>query len=255
MSDLTALTIAEARDQLAAGKISAVELAEAHLAVMEKAADLNAFITTTPDIARTRAQESDARIQSGEAGALEGIPLGIKDLFCTEGVMTTAASHILDGFTPRYESTVGQKLRDAGSVMLGKMNLDEFAMGSATITSYYGPTINPWKAKGATTDLVPGGSSGGSAAVEVAAGLSRAWARRGTDTGGSIRQPASFCGIVGVKPTYGRCSRWGVVAFASSLDQAGPMTRTVRDAAIMLKAMCGHDPKDSTSAPLRRAGL
>ena len=245
MTALTSLTIAEARAKLAAREISAVELTEAHLAAMEKAADLNAFITTTPEIARARAQAADARLKKGEAGALEGIPLGIKDLFCTEGVLTTAGSHILDGFKPRYESTVTAKLRAAGAVMLGKLNMDEFAMGSATITSFYGPTKNPWKAKGSSADLVPGGSSGGSAA-SVAAGL--VMGATGTDTGGSIRQPASFTGIVGVKPTYGRCSRWGIVAFASSLDQAGPMTRTVRDAAIMLKAMCGHDPKDSTSA-------
>src|SRR5687767_15168567 len=214
---------------------------------MERAKDLNAFITMTPDLARERARESDKRLFAGQAGSLEGIPLGIKDLFCTEGVLTTAASHILDGFTPPYESTVTQKLRDAGSVMLGKLNLDEFAMGSANITSYYGAVKNPWKAKGRNVELVPGGSSGGSAA-SVSAHL--VMGATGTDTGGSIRQPAAFCGIVGVKPTYGRCSRWGVVAFASSLDQAGPMTRTVRDAAIMLRAMAGHDPKDSTSANL-----
>ncbi|TAL03142.1 MAG: Asp-tRNA(Asn)/Glu-tRNA(Gln) amidotransferase subunit GatA [Rhodospirillaceae bacterium] len=245
MTSLTALTIADARDQLAAGKVSAVELADAHLAAMEKAADLNAFITTTPDVARDRAKASDTRRKKGDVGALDGIPLGIKDLFCTEGVLTTAASHILDGFKPPYESTVTAKLRDAGAVMLGKLNLDEFAMGSATITSYYGPTKNPWKAKGSSVDLVPGGSSGGSAAA-VAASL--CMGATGTDTGGSIRQPAAFTGIVGVKPTYGRCSRWGIVAFASSLDQAGPMTRTVRDSAIMLQVMCGHDPKDSTSS-------
>jgi aspartyl-tRNA(Asn)/glutamyl-tRNA(Gln) amidotransferase subunit A len=242
---LTSLTIAEARDQLAAGKISALELTEAHLAAMEKAAGLNAYITTTADLARERAKASDARRKSGAVGALEGIPLGIKDLFCTEGVLTTAASHILDGFKPPYESTVSGKLRDAGAIMLGKLNLDEFAMGSATITSYYGPTLNPWKSKDGAANLVPGGSSGGSAAA-VAANL--CLGATGTDTGGSIRQPAAFTGIVGVKPTYGRCSRWGIIAFASSLDQAGPMTRTVRDSAIMLQSMCGHDPKDSTSS-------
>jgi len=247
MGSLTTLTIAEARDKLKAGDISAVELTDAYLAAMDKAANLNAFITTTPDLARSQAKASDARRKAGEVGALEGIPLGIKDLFCTEGVLTTAASHILDGFKPLYESTVSGNLLKAGSIMLGKLNLDEFAMGSATITSYYGPTVNPWKAKGSNADLVPGGSSGGSAAA-VAANL--CMGATGTDTGGSIRQPAAFAGIVGVKPTYGRCSRWGVVAFASSLDQAGPMTRTVRDSAIMLKVMCGHDPKDSTSSTL-----
>jgi len=246
VSALTSFTIADAREKLAKKEFTALELAEAHLGAMERAKDLNAFITTTADLARERAKQSDARLQAGTAGALEGIPLGIKDLFCTEGVLTTAASHILDGFTPRYESTVSQKLRDAGSVMLGKLNLDEFAMGSANITSYYGPVKNPWKPKDRNVELVPGGSSGGSAA-SVAAHL--VMGATGTDTGGSIRQPAAFCGIVGVKPTYGRCSRWGVVAFASSLDQAGPMTRTVRDAAIMLKVMAGYDPKDSTSAP------
>ncbi len=247
MTQLTSLTIAAAREKLAKKEFTALELTEAHLGAMERAKDLNAFITVTADVARARAKDADMRIAAGQAGALEGIPLGIKDLFCTEGVLTTAASHILDGFTPPYESTVTQKLRDAGSVMLGKLNLDEFAMGSANITSYYGPVKNPWKAKGRNVELVPGGSSGGSAA-SVAAHL--AMGATGTDTGGSIRQPAAFCGIVGVKPTYGRCSRWGVVAFASSLDQAGPMTRTVRDAAIMLRAMSGYDPKDSTSAPM-----
>ncbi len=247
MTDLTALTIAAARDSLAKKEFTALELADAHLAAMERAKGLNAFITMTPDVARTRAKESDVRLRAGKGGALEGIPVGIKDLFCTEGVLTTAASHILDGFTPQYESTVSQNLRDAGAVMLGKMNLDEFAMGSSNMTSYYGPVKNPWKAKGRSADLVPGGSSGGSAAA-VAGHL--AMGATGTDTGGSIRQPAAFAGIVGVKPTYGRCSRWGIVAFASSLDQAGPMTRTVRDAAIMLRTMAGHDPKDSTSAPL-----
>jgi len=247
MTDLTSLTIASARDKLVNKEFSALELTDAHLAAMDKAKDLNAFIVTTPEEARARAKAADVRLQAGKAGALEGIPLGIKDLFCTEGVQTTAASHILEGFKPQYESTVSQKLRDAGSVMLGKLNLDEFAMGSSNMTSYFGPVKSPWKAKGRSDVLVPGGSSGGSAAA-VSGYL--AMGATGTDTGGSIRQPAAFCGIVGVKPTYGRCSRWGVVAFASSLDQAGPMTRTVRDAAIMLKVMCGHDPKDSTSAPM-----
>ena len=246
MGELTSLTIAEARDRLVKKEFTSVELIEAHIVAGEQAKGLNAFITPVPDIARERAKESDWRLQNNEAGPLEGIPLGIKDLFCTEGVLTTAASNILDGFTPQYESTVSQKLRDAGSVMLGKLNLDEFAMGSSNTTSYYGNARNPWKGWNGA-DLVPGGSSGGSAAA-VAAHI--AMGATGTDTGGSIRQPASFCGVVGVKPTYGRCSRWGIVAFSSSLDQAGPMTRTVRDAAIMLKAMSGHDPKDSTSAPL-----
>ena len=248
MAALTDLTIAEAGDRLAAGDFTSEELTRAHLEAMEANRHLNAFITETPELAIERAKASDQRRAKGEAvGSMDGIPVAIKDLFCTEGVLTTAASHILDGFVPPYESTVSANLRDAGAVMLGKTNLDEFAMGSANITSYYGPVKNPWKSKDGR-DLVPGGSSGGSAAA-VAAHLCLGAA--GTDTGGSIRQPASFCGIVGMKPTYGRCSRWGTVAFASSLDQAGPMTRTVRDAAIMLQAMAGHDPKDSTSAPLK----
>jgi aspartyl-tRNA(Asn)/glutamyl-tRNA(Gln) amidotransferase subunit A len=247
MTDLTQLTIAEARDQLAAGECTSVQLTEAYLKAMEAGRDLNAYITETPDVALQRAKESDARRAKGETlGAMDGIPVAIKDLFCTEGVLTTAASHILDGFVPPYESTVSANLRAAGAVMLGKTNLDEFAMGSANITSYYGPVKNPWKSSNGK-DLVPGGSSGGSAAA-VAGRM--AMAATGTDTGGSIRQPASFCGITGLKPTYGRCSRWGTIAFASSLDQAGPMTQTVRDAAIMLSAMAGHDAKDSTSAPV-----
>jgi aspartyl-tRNA(Asn)/glutamyl-tRNA(Gln) amidotransferase subunit A len=214
---------------------------------MSAAQDLNAYITETPEIALERAKASDARRKAGEvAGPMDGIPVAVKDLFGTEGVLTTAASHILDGFKPTYESTVTANLRDGGAVMLGKTNLDEFAMGSANMTSYYGAVKNPWKGADGK-DLVPGGSSGGSASA-VAAQI--AVAATGTDTGGSIRQPASFCGIVGMKPTYGRCSRWGVVAFASSLDQAGPLTRTVRDAAIMLGEMAGHDVKDSTSAPI-----
>lgn len=247
MTKLTELNIASARDGLAKGDFCAAELAEAYIKAMEAGRDLNAFITETPEIAIERARESDARRAKGDAmGAMEGIPIAMKDLFCTEGVLTTAGSHILDGFVPPYESTVSANLRHAGAVMLGKTNLDEFAMGSSNITSYFGPVKNPWKGQDGK-DLVPGGSSGGSAAA-VAGGL--AMAATGTDTGGSIRQPASFCGIVGLKPTYGRCSRWGTVAFASSLDQAGPMTQTVRDAAIMLGAMAGHDPKDSTSAPI-----
>ncbi|MGC2855277.1 Asp-tRNA(Asn)/Glu-tRNA(Gln) amidotransferase subunit GatA [Novispirillum sp. DQ9] len=247
MTKLTSLTIAQARDGLRKGEFSARELTAAYVQAMEKHRDLNAYITETPETALERAERSDARLKAGSAGAMEGIPVAIKDLFCTEGVLTTAASHILDGFKPPYESTVSAKLRDAGAVMLGKTNLDEFAMGSSNMTSYYGGVKNPWKRAGDTTDLVPGGSSGGSAAA-VAAHI--AVAATGTDTGGSIRQPAAFCGITGLKPTYGRCSRWGVVAFASSLDQAGPMTRDVRDAAIMLGAMAGLDPKDSTSAPI-----
>ena len=204
-------------------------------------------MTETPELARAAAAASDKRLASGSAGALEGIPLGIKDLFCTKDVLTTAGSHILDGFKPPYESTVTQNLWDAGAVMLGKLNMDEFAMGSSNETSFYGPVINPWRRKGANTNLVPGGSSGGSAA-SVAARL--VMGATGTDTGGSIRQPAAVTGIAGIKPTYGRCSRLGIVAFASSLDQAGPMARTVRDCAIMLKAMASHDPLDSTSADL-----
>ncbi len=244
---LTSLDVAGARDLLDAGETSSLELTEACLKAMEAGRDLNAFITESPEAALERARTSDQRRARGETlGRLDGIPIAIKDLFCTEGVPTTAGSHILDGFVPTYESTVSAKLWNAGAVMLGKTNLDEFAMGSANVTSYYGPVKNPWTLDDGK-DRVPGGSSGGSAAA-VAAHM--ATAAIGTDTGGSIRQPGSFCGIVGAKPTYGRCSRWGIVAFASSLDQAGPMTRTVRDSAIMLGAMAGHDPKDSTSADL-----
>jgi aspartyl-tRNA(Asn)/glutamyl-tRNA(Gln) amidotransferase subunit A len=246
-SRLTDLSVAEAGDGLRTGAFSSVELTRSLLEAIETKRDSNAFITVTPEIALERAAASDARRAEGAAaGPLDGIPIAVKDLFCTEGVLTTAGSHILDGFVPTYESTVSAKLRAAGAVMLGKTNLDEFAMGSSNVTSFYGPVRSPWGPKDGK-DLVPGGSSGGSAAA-VAGRLSLA--ATGTDTGGSIRQPASFCGIVGMKPTYGRCSRWGIVAFASSLDQAGPMTRTVRDAAIMLGAMAGHDPKDSTSAPV-----
>ncbi len=237
-------TIAEARDALAKGEVSARELAGAQIAAVEAARPLNAFITETPDRALEMAEASDARRRAGETGLLEGIPLAIKDLFCTEGVPTTAGSHILDGFTPPYESTVTANLWRNGAVMLGKTNLDEFAMGSSNMTSYHGAVESPWRRPGDNRPLVPGGSSGGSAAAVAARAAPGA---TGTDTGGSIRQPAAFCGLVGMKPTYGRCSRWGVVAFASSLDQPGPLTRTVRDAAIMLGAMAGHDPKDSTS--------
>ena len=247
MSDLTNLTIAEARDGLKKKAFSAKELTAAHIAAIEKARALNAFVVETPELALKGAAESDKRIAAGSARALEGIPLGIKDLFCTKGVLTTAGSHILDGFKPPYESTVTRNLWDAGAVMLGKLNMDEFAMGSSNETSYYKPVINPWRRKGSNTPLVPGGSSGGSAA-SVAARL--VLGATGTDTGGSIRQPAAVTGIAGIKPTYGRCSRWGIVAFASSLDQAGPMARTVRDCAIMLKTMASHDPMDSTSVDL-----
>lgn len=245
MSDLTRLTLAEARDRLRARDVSSVELTEACLTEIEGAGALNAFVHHTPEIALEQAHAADARLAQGDAPAMCGLPIGVKDLFCTKGVPSQAASRILEGFLPEYESTVTQQLFDAGSVMLGKLNMDEFAMGSSNETSTYGNVINPWKADG--RELTPGGSSGGSAAA-VAADL--CLAATGTDTGGSIRQPAAFTGIVGIKPTYGRCSRWGIVAFASSLDQAGPMTKTVRDAAIMLGAMCGHDPKDSTSADL-----
>ena len=245
MSKLTDLTIAEARDGLGDGKFSSVELTDAHINAVEAARDLNAFVTETLDLAIERAKASDDRHAKGRpAGEMDGIPIAVKDLFCTEGVLTTASSHILDGFIPPYESTVSQNLRDAGSVMLGKTNMDEFAMGSANVTSFYGAVKNPWYVNDGK-DRVPGGSSGGSAAA-VAANISLGAA--GSDTGGSIRQPASFCGVVGMKPTYGRCSRWGMVAFASRLDQAVPLTRTVRDAAIMLQAMAGHDSKDSTSS-------
>ncbi len=247
----TDLTIAEMTAALAKGELSAVELADAYLAAMEQHRGLNAYIVESPDQARAMARASDARRRSGQAGLLEGVPLAIKDLFCTEGVQTTAASHILEGFKPAYESTVTSKLWREGAVMLGKTNLDEFAMGSSNMTSYFGAVENPWKRQGDkegdNRKLVPGGSSGGSAAA-VAARL--APGATGTDTGGSIRQPAAFCGLVGLKPTYGRCSRWGIVAFASSLDQAGPIARTVKDTALMLQAMAGHDPKDSTSAPI-----
>ncbi len=244
MPAITDLTLTEARDALAKGEASARELTAAHLSAIEAARPLNLFITETPERALEMAAASDARRAAGEAGALDGIPLGIKDLFCTEGILTTAGSHILDGFHPAYESTVTANLWRAGAVLLGKTNLDEFAMGSSNVTSHYGPAENPWRRAGDNRPLVPGGSSGGSAAAVAARA---ALGAIGTDTGGSIRQPASFCGIVGLKPTYGRCSRWGVVAFATSLDQAGPLTRCVRDAALMLGAMAGHDPKDSTS--------
>lgn len=244
--DLITLTIAEAAAALRKKEFSARELTQAHLDQMEAHRNLNAFITETPDLALQQAAASDTRLAKGDARPLEGIPLGIKDLFCTRGVRTTAGSKILGNFVPTYESTVSQKLFDAGAVMLGKMNLDEFAMGSSNTTSAYGNVISPWKrSNGDNRELVPGGSSGGSAAAVSAFMCMGA---TGTDTGGSIRQPAAFTGIAGIKPTYGRCSRWGIVAFASSLDQAGPFARTVEDCALMLNHMAGYDPQDSTSA-------
>ncbi|WP_434288242.1 Asp-tRNA(Asn)/Glu-tRNA(Gln) amidotransferase subunit GatA [Celeribacter sp. SCSIO 80788] len=247
MSDLNKLTLSAARDGLRAGDYTSAELTEACLSAIEGAGALNAFVHNTPEIAREQAKAADARIAAGDAPAMCGLPIGIKDLFATKHVPTQAASAILEGFKPEYESTVTSKLFDAGSVMLGKLNMDEFAMGSSNETSTYGDVISPWRRGNEDTPLTPGGSSGGSAAA-VSADL--CLAATGTDTGGSIRQPAAFTGIVGIKPTYGRCSRWGIVAFASSLDQAGPMTKSVRDAAIMLETMCGHDMKDSTSADL-----
>jgi aspartyl-tRNA(Asn)/glutamyl-tRNA(Gln) amidotransferase subunit A len=247
MIDLISLTLAQARDALRKKDFSATELVEAYLAALEKARALNAFVLEAPARARAMARVSDERLARGEGGPLEGVPLAIKDLFCTEGLRTTACSHILDNFVPPYESTVTANLWRDGAVLLGKTNADEFAMGSSNETSYYGPVVSPWRRRGSTTKLVPGGSSGGSAAA-VAARVSAG--AIGTDTGGSIRQPAAFCGIVGLKPTYGRCSRWGIVAFASSLDQAGPLGRTVRDCALLLRSMAGHDPRDTTCADL-----
>ncbi|MBQ4807055.1 Asp-tRNA(Asn)/Glu-tRNA(Gln) amidotransferase subunit GatA [Phaeobacter sp. HS012] len=247
MTELNKLTLSDARDALCKGETTSVELTEACLKAIDAADALNAFVHKTPEIALERAKAADARIKAGDAPAMCGLPIGIKDLFCTKGVASQAASGILEGFKPEYESTVSQQLQDAGAVMLGKLNMDEFAMGSSNETSVYGNAVSPWRRGNDTAELTPGGSSGGSASA-VAADL--CLAATGTDTGGSIRQPAAFTGITGIKPTYGRCSRWGVVAFASSLDQAGPMTKSVRDAAMMLEAMCGHDPKDSTSADL-----
>jgi aspartyl-tRNA(Asn)/glutamyl-tRNA(Gln) amidotransferase subunit A len=245
VAKLTDLSLAEAREGLSQKQFSATELANAHLDAIEAAnAALNAFVLVTPERALEMAKASDARIKRGGAGALEGIPLGIKDLFATKGIRTTACSHVLDGFTPTYESTVTANLWREGAVMLGKLNNDEFAMGSSNETSHYGPVVSPWRRQGSDAKLIPGGSSGGSSAA-VAARL--CMGATATDTGGSIRQPAAVTGTVGIKPTYGRCSRWGIVAFASSLDQAGPIARDVRDAAILLKAMASHDPKDTTS--------
>ena len=244
MSELTNLTLKAALAGLKARKFSAREITKAHVDAIAKARGLNAYVLETPEKALAMADASDSRLAKGEGGALEGAPLGIKDLFCTEGVRTTACSNILGEFTPAYESTVTSQLWRDGAVMLGKLNLDEFAMGSSNETSRFGPVINPWRRKGSNVSLTPGGSSGGSAA---AAAANLCLGATATDTGGSIRQPAAFTGTVGIKPTYGRCSRWGIVAFASSLDQAGPIARTVEDSAILLKSMSGHDPKDSTS--------
>lgn len=248
MTQLNTLTITQALEGLDKGKFTSEELTKAHIDALEKHRDLNAYVVETPEIALEAARASDLRRKNGKAnGKMEGIPVGVKDLFCTKGVRSTACSHILDNFTPTYESSVTTRLFAEGAVMLGKTNMDEFAMGSANTSSYYGPVKNPWKRKNDTTELVPGGSSGGSAAA-VSAYLGMG--ALGSDTGGSIRQPAAFCGNVGAKPSYGRCSRWGMIAFASSLDQAGVFTRTVKDTAIMLESICGNDPKDSTSAPL-----
>jgi len=244
MSSLTSLTLKAALDGLAAKSFSSEEITTAHVAAVEAARDLNAYVLETPEKALEMAKASDARRAKGQAGPLDGAPLGIKDLFCTQGVRSTAGSNILGNFIPTYESTVTANLWRDGAVMLGKLNMDEFAMGSSNETSAFGPVVNPWRSEGGNQKLTPGGSSGGSAAA-VAAEL--CLGATATDTGGSIRQPASFTGTVGIKPTYGRCSRWGVVAFASSLDQAGPIAKTVEDAAILLTSMAGHDPKDSTS--------
>ncbi|QQG35569.1 MAG: Asp-tRNA(Asn)/Glu-tRNA(Gln) amidotransferase subunit GatA [Micavibrio aeruginosavorus] len=246
MTELTNQTIAQALEGLKKKQFSAKELTEAHIKVMEETRHLNAYITETPEQALEAAQESDKKITAGDMRPLEGIPIGMKDLFCTKGVRTTAASKILGNFVPQYESTVSGKMLADGAVILGKTNLDEFAMGSSNTTSAFGNVISPWKrSDGSNADLVPGGSSGGSSAAVSARSC---MAATGTDTGGSIRQPAAFCGIAGIKPTYGRCSRWGVIAFASSLDQPGIFARDVKDCAIVLKSMSGHDPKDSTSA-------
>ena len=242
MTDLTKLTITEALKGLKEKKFSAVELTKEYLNKMESSRELNAYVLETPEKALEQAKAADEKYKNGTNGALEGIPLGIKDLFCTRGIRTTSCSHILDGFVPPYESTVTQKLLDAGAVFLGKLNMDEFAMGGSNETSFYGPAVNPWSKD---KKLVAGGSSGGSAAA-VAANICAA--ATGTDTGGSIRQPSAFCGVTGIKPTYGRCSRYGIIAFASSLDQAGPIAKDVRDCAVMLKNMAGHDVRDSTSA-------
>ncbi len=247
MTDLTSLTIAEAREGLASKSFTAAELTDAHLAAIEAARVLNAYVLETPDRAREMARAADEKIAKGEGGPLAGIPLGIKDLFATRDIRTTACSKILGNFIPPYESTVTSQLWRDGAVLLGKLNNDEFAMGSSNETSCFGPVTNPWRREGSNTTLVPGGSSGGSASAVAALLCMGATA---TDTGGSIRQPAAFTATVGIKPTYGRCSRWGIVAFASSLDQAGPIARTTRDAAILMRSMAGHDPKDTTSVDI-----
>jgi aspartyl-tRNA(Asn)/glutamyl-tRNA(Gln) amidotransferase subunit A len=247
VSALTSLTLKDALEGLKKRSFSSAEITRAHLDAMAAARGLNAFVLETPETALAQAASSDERLARGEGGPLEGAPLGIKDLFCTKGVRSTAGSRILGEFTPTYESTVTANLWRDGAVMTGKLNMDEFAMGSSNETSAFGPVVNPWRSRGSNRALTPGGSSGGSAAA-VAADL--VLGATATDTGGSIRQPASLTGTVGIKPTYGRCSRWGVVAFASSLDQAGPLAKTVDDAAILLKSMSGHDPKDSTSLPV-----
>ena len=246
MSDLLNLNAVEARNALIKKSISAVELTTAYLGAAEETSGLNNYVNLTAEHALAMAVKSDKRIKEGTPGVLEGLPIGVKDLFCTKGVTSTACSNILKGFKPPYESTVTSNLWAAGGVMLGKLNCDEFAMGSGNETSAYGPAINPWQGND-KVDLVPGGSSGGSASAVAARSALMA---TGTDTGGSIRQPAAFCGVVGLKPTYGRCSRWGIVAFASSLDQAGPFTRTVADNALMMSAMASHDLKDSTSTKI-----
>src|SRR6186713_2569704 len=251
MTDLTSLTLAEARKGLAAKTFTSLELTDAHLNAIEAARVLNAYILETPDRARDMAKAVDEKIAKGSAGPLEGVPLAIKDMFCTAGVRSTACSKILGNFVPTYESTVTSQLWRDGAVMLGKLNNDEFAMGSANETSCFGPVANPWRREGSNTALVPGGSSGGSASAVAALLCMGATA---TDTGGSIRQPAAFTATVGVKPTYGRCSRWGIVAFASSLDQAGPIARSTRDAAILMRSMAGHDPKDTTSVDIAVPG-
>ncbi len=248
MSDLIKLSLKATRDGLKNKDFSAVEITDSYLSEIEKSnSKLNAYISVEAEQARVMAKASDVKLAKGQGGALEGVPLGIKDLFSTKGTHTQAGSHILDGFKPEYESSITTNLWNDGAVMLGKLNMDEFAMGSSNETSYYGAVVNPWRAKGSNKDLVPGGSSGGSAAAVSAWLCAGATA---TDTGGSIRQPAAFTGTVGIKPTYGRCSRWGVVAFASSLDQAGPITRTVEDSALMLNSMAGFDKKDSTSVDI-----
>lgn len=245
MTDLTNLTIKDALEGLEKKDFTAVELTQAHIDAMDATRDLNAYITETPDIALKQAKASDERRSNGDAGLLEGIPLAVKDMFCTKNARTTAASKMLENYQSPYESTVTEKLWNNGAIMLGKTNLDEFAMGASNMTSYYGNVISPWKSNADDRDLVPGGSSGGSAACVAARA---AMGSLGTDTNGSIRQPAAFTGTVGIKPTYGRCSRWGIVAFASSLDQAGVFARTVEDTALLLQSCSGHDPKDSTSA-------